>query len=163
MSVADEIQKLHDLHAAGQLTDAELAAAKARVLNGSPLAGVWPQASADPELRRKEENNWAVLLHLSQFLGYTAVPFIGLAAPIVIWLLMKEQYPALDVHGKNVANWILSSLLYGVIGALSLIIVIGIPILIAVVIMGIIFPIIGAVEASRGNAWKYPLTIEFIR
>ena len=33
-SVADDLQKLADLHAGGQLTDAEFAAAKARLLNG---------------------------------------------------------------------------------------------------------------------------------
>ncbi|MDP1799146.1 MAG: DUF4870 domain-containing protein [Planctomycetaceae bacterium] len=163
MSVADEIQKLHDLHAAGQLTDAELAAAKAKVLNGSPLSGVWPQASVDPVARQKEENNWAMILHLSQLLGYSAAPVVGLAAPIVIWLLMKEQYPGLDAHGKNIANWILSSLLYTVIAGISLFIFIGFLLLPAVIIMGIVFPIIGGVEASRGKVWKYPLTIEFIR
>lgn len=163
MSVAEEIQKLHDLHAAGQLTDAELAAAKAKVLNGSPLSGLWPAASADPVSREREANNWAVILHLSQLLGFTAVPFIGLAAPIIIWLLMKEQYPGLDIHGKNVANWILSSLLYAVLAVLSLFIVIGIVLLPALFILGVVFPIIGAVEASRGKVWKYPLTIEFIK
>lgn len=163
MNVADEIQKLHDLHAAGQLTDAELAGAKAKVLNGSPLDGVWPKASDDPVARQREENNWAVILHLSQLLGFTAVPFIGLAAPIVIWLLLKEQYPGLDAHGKNVANWILSSLLYLVIASIALFFVVGIILIPAVLIMGVIFPIIGAVEASRGKVWKYPLTIEFLK
>lgn len=163
MSVADEIQKLHDLHAAGQLTDAELAAAKAKVLNGSPLSGVWPQASADPEARQREENNWAVVLHLSQLLGLTAAPVVGLAAPIVIWLLMKEQYPGLDAHGKSVTNWILSSLLYAVICVASLFVFVGFVLLPALVLMGIIFPIIGAMEASRGKVWKYPLTIEFMK
>ncbi len=163
MSVADEIQKLHDLHAAGQLTDAELATAKAKVLNGSSLSGIWPQPSADPIVREKEENNWGMILHLSQLLGLTAAPVVGLAAPIVIWLLMKEQYPGLDVHGKNVANWILSSLLYAVIGVASIFVGIGFILLVALYFMGIIFPIIGGIEASRGKVWKYPLTIEFLK
>lgn len=163
MSVADEIQKLNDLHASGQLTDEEFAAAKAKVLNKSPLSGMWPQASVDPEARQREENNWAMLLHLSQLLGLTAAPVVGLAAPIVIWLLLKEQYPGLDAHGKNVTNWILSSLLYAVISALSIFVLIGIVLLPVVLILGIVFPIIGGIEASRGKVWKYPLTIEFLR
>ncbi len=163
MSIADELQKLQDLHAAGQLTDAELAAAKAKVLNGSSLGGFWPQASAEPAARQKEENNWAVLLHLSQLLGFTALPFVGLAAPIVIWLLLKEQYPGLDAHGKNVLNWILSSLIYATVSALLIIAVVGIVLLPVIVILGIVFPILAAVKASQGIVWKYPLTIEFFR
>lgn len=163
MSIADELQKLQDLHAAGQLTDAELAAAKAKVLNGSPLGGLWPAASTEPEARLKEENNWAVILHLSQLLGFTALPFVGLAAPIVIWLLMKEQYPGLDAHGKNVLNWILSSLIYAVICALSIMVFVGIFLLPVLIVLGIVFPILAAVKASQGMAWKYPLTIEFFK
>lgn len=162
MSVADELQKLHDLHAAGQLTDAELATAKAKVLNGSPLSGVWPVASMDPVSRQKEEQNWAVILHLSQLLGYSVAPVVGLAAPIVIWLLLKEQYPGLDVHGKNVANWILSNVLYAFITGISIFIFIGFVLFPVVIILGVVFPIIGAIEASRGKAWRYPLTIQFI-
>lgn len=163
MSIADELQKLQDLHAAGQLTDAELAAAKAKVLNGSPLSGVWPQASVEPLARQREENNWAVILHLSRFLGYTAVPVLGLAAPILIWLMMKQQYPGLDAHGKNAVNWMLSDLLYLFAAGLLVLVGIGLLLLPVVLILGIVFPIVAAVKASQGIAWKYPLTIEFLK
>ncbi|HWW69998.1 MAG TPA: SHOCT domain-containing protein, partial [Duganella sp.] len=36
MSVAEEIKRLHELHQAGALTDAEFAAAKARLLDSEP-------------------------------------------------------------------------------------------------------------------------------
>lgn len=162
MSIADEIQKLQDLHAAGHLTDAELAAAKAKLLNGSPMSGLWPQASSEPLARQREENNWAVILHLSQLLGY-AVVVVGFVAPIIVWVLMKDQYPGIDTHGKNVVNWILSSLIYGVVCAASLLIGIGFILLPVLVLLGIIFPIIGAVKASQGIVWKYPLTIDFLK
>jgi uncharacterized protein len=132
------------------------------VLNGSSLSGVWPQASTEPLARQREENNWAVILHLSQLLGY-AVVIVGFVAPILIWMFMKDQYPGLDAHGKNVVNWILSSLIYGVVCAASLIIGIGFILLPVLVILGIIFPILGAVKASQGIVWKYPMTIEFLK
>ena len=143
-------------------SDAELAAAKAKLLNGSPMSGLWPQASTEPLARQQEENNWAVILHLSQFLGYLVV-IVGFVAPILIWMLMKNQYPGLDAHGKNVMNWILSSLIYVMIGFLTALLGIGIIVLIALGVVGIVFPIVGAVKASQGIAWKYPLTIEFLK
>ncbi len=112
--------------------------------------------------RQREENNWATILHLSQLLGY-AVVVVGFVAPIIIWMVMKDQYPGIDAHGKNVVNWILSSLIYGVIGVLSLIVGVGFVILLALLVLGIVFPIIGAMKASQGIVWKYPLTIEFLK
>ena len=35
--------------------------------------------------------------------------------------------------------------------------------MLALVIMGIIFPIMGAVKANNGELWEYPLTIKFIK
>jgi uncharacterized Tic20 family protein len=33
----------------------------------------------------------------------------------------------------------------------------------AVIVCGVVFPIIAGVKASNGEVWKYPLTIEFIK
>ena len=61
----------------------------------------------------KETRNWAMFLHLSLLSGFL-IPFAGLIAPIVIWQLKKEEMPEIDAHGKMVANFILSMLIYGV-------------------------------------------------
>lgn len=81
--------------------------------------------------------------------------------PIVIWQVMKVDSPEIDEHGRVVTNWIISHLLY-IIGAVLLAFVgIGIPILIVLGILGIVFPIIGAIRAAEGRCWNYPLTISF--
>jgi uncharacterized Tic20 family protein len=105
---------------------------------------------------------WALFLHLSQFAGYI-VPFAGWIVPILIWQLKKQEMPALDPHGKVVVNWILSQLIYGAIAGILIFVIIGIPLLIALAAIGIIFPIIGAVKADNGIVWKYPLSIEFFK
>jgi len=48
MIVSDEIERLHALHQAGALTDAEFAQAKARLLNGVTLDKTPPFAAAPP-------------------------------------------------------------------------------------------------------------------
>lgn len=105
---------------------------------------------------------WAVILHLSQFAVYI-VPLAGLLAPILIWQLKKDDVPGLDEHGKNIANWMLSAFIYGIVSGLLTIILIGIVGLIAIAIMAVVFPIVGAIKANDGVAWKYPLSIAFFK
>jgi len=103
-----------------------------------------------------------MFLHFSLLSGYL-IPFAGLIAPIVIWQLKKEEMPDMDAHGKMVLNFILSMLIYGVISFLLLFVFIGLFLMIALGIIGIVFPIIGGIKANSGVLWKYPLTLELIK
>jgi hypothetical protein len=69
----------------------------------------------------------------------------------------------LDAHGKVVLNWVLSALIYFLVAALLTLIVIGIPALIALVMLVVVFPIIGGVKAGNGELWQYPLSIGFLK
>ena len=111
-----------------------------------------------------KENQWAMALHLSQLAHFVViVPFAGFIAPILIWQLKKGEFPGLDVHGKIVVNWLISALIYGAVSALLLIVLIGIPLLVVLGILGIVFPIIGGIKANNGETWKYPLSISFLK
>lgn len=113
-------------------------------------------------LQTNDEKQMGMFLHLSQLLGFI-IPFGGLAAPILLWQLNKEKIPALDAHGKMVANWIISSVIYFAVSAVLCLILIGFLGILAVIIMGIVFPIIGGVKANNGELWEYPLTIKFLK
>lgn len=163
MSIADEIAKLEELHRSGALSDREFADAKNKLIHpvGSAFSG-WSGGSAlDGEVAEQRTRTWAMLVHLSQLLGYTALPVLGLAAPILIWQLMKGSLPGIDEHGKIVVNWMISSFIYLVIFAILSIVFVGIPFLIALLIAMVVFPIIGGLKANNGEAWKYPLSITF--
>lgn len=103
---------------------------------------------------------WGMILHLSMLLG-VALPLVGFVAPIVIWQVKKQSIPGIDEHGRAAVNWMLSSLIYAVIGGLLVLLVIGIPLLILLGILGVVFPIIAGIKASDGQAWRYPLSIPF--
>ena len=103
-----------------------------------------------------------MLLHLSVFLGYV-IPFGGLIAPILIWQLKKEQFPDLDQHGKMVVNFIISMLIYSVVAFILTFVFIGIFVGLALMIMGVAFPIIGAIKANNGEFWKYPLILQLLK
>ncbi|MEM1368928.1 MAG: DUF4870 domain-containing protein [Cyanobacteria bacterium P01_H01_bin.15] len=108
----------------------------------------------------QDENTrqWAMLIHISQLAG-VVVPIAGLVIPIVIWQIKKEEMPELDLHGKIVANWMISELIYFIICGVLLFVLIGFLLFIPLGIVAIVFPIIGALKAKEGRAWKYPLSI----
>jgi uncharacterized Tic20 family protein len=112
--------------------------------------------------QNKEECNWGMWLHPAQ-LANCLVPLAGLVAPIAIWQLKKDQFPSLDVHGKNVVNWMISSAIYAFVGLILMFVFVGFFVLLAVAVCGVVFPIIGGIKANNGDAWKYPLTISFLK
>jgi uncharacterized Tic20 family protein len=113
-------------------------------------------------LQTPEQKQTGMFLHLSQLLNFI-VPFGGVIAPILIWQMKKDEMPTLDAHGKMVANWLISALIYGAVSFVLTFILIGILGFIALGIMGIVFPIIGGIKANNGEFWEYPLTIKFLK
>ena len=109
-----------------------------------------------------DDRQWAMFLHLSQLAGFV-VPLAGWVLPIVIWQMKKAEIPELDAHGKVVANWLISELIYAVVASVLIFLLVGIPILIVLGIIGVVFPIIGAIKANNGQLWKYPLSIPFLK
>ena len=160
MNIADELQKLQQLHQSGAITDDEFAKAKARLFDSPVSSGSGaPVVAVDPEQQTRQ---WATFLHFSQLAGVVTFG-VGLIVPIIIWQVKKIELPGIDVHGKIVANWILSEILYGVVCSLLICLWVGLPFLAALVILAIVFPIIGGIKANNGETWKYPLSIPFFR
>jgi uncharacterized protein len=179
MNLPDELERLHHLHQSGALTAEEFAQAKSSLLNGQPARGPQPSPAyaptggvpptplpLDPARMEQETRQWAMFLHLSLLLGLV-VPVLGWVVPILIWQLRKPELPDLDIHGKLALNWMISSLIYAVgsmvVSMTGIGLVIGIPVAIALVIVNVIFPILAGIKANEGQAWKYPLSIEFLK
>jgi len=155
MNTSDEIKRLHELRQSGALTQDEFDKAKAQLLNTLPPVN----STADLEQQTRQ---WAMFIHLSSLMGLI-VPLAGMIVPIILWQIKKTELPGIDVHGKIVANWIISSLIYAVICGVLIFVLIGIPLLFALCIVGIVFPIIGGIKASNGEVWNYPLSIQFFK
>lgn len=163
--ISDEIERLRQLRDSGALSEQEFQQAKQRVLNGnpqaafvgSPLPQVTPGATAVTVCGLRP-NVYSALMHASQLLTWTV---LGTVAPLVMWIVGKDESVEVKRQGRIVINWMLSSLIYAVISGLACLIVIGIPMLIVLGALWILFPIIGAFQAAEGKYWKYPLSIEF--
>lgn len=167
MTLSEELERLHQLHQAGGLTDEEFAAAKARLLQENTRTSSSPLGTSRLRDRLHDGRFWAMLLHLSLLLNFL-VPAGGFIVPFLIWQLGKERFPELDQHGKNVVNFVLSYGIYTLaIFGLLMITVIG---LVAVpllwyMIMGILslFALFAAWSANQGRIWQYPLCFRFFK
>lgn len=71
--------------------------------------------------------------------------------------------PMVDMHGKEVINFQLSYTLWVFVSAMLIVLLIGIPLLIILLLVHVIFVLIGAIKADSGELYKYPLTIQFIK
>lgn len=103
-----------------------------------------------------------VWMHLSQFTAFLTL-CAGYILPILIWQLNKGTHPVIDKQGRIIANWIITSLIYDLIVILLCFFWIGFLVAPFLALAEVIFPIIGAVKASRGEVWDYPMNINFFK
>jgi uncharacterized protein len=105
---------------------------------------------------------WCVLAHASALVGFL-VPVAGhIVGPLIVWLAKRQDSPEIDAHGKESMNFQISMLIWNAISAILIIVVIGIPLLILLHFLNIIFVIVASIQASEGKLYRYPLAIRLI-
>ena len=161
MSAADEIEKLNNLRQSGAITDDEFQTAKARLLGHDGARGEPPKPLPSAPAVPLDENTWALLLHLSQLCGFL-IPFAGLVVPIILWQVKKNESALIDRHGRIVANWMITAFIAGIVFFCLSFVLIGIPLLVILGVLCVVFPIIGGIKASNGEFWSYPMSYRFL-
>lgn len=109
-----------------------------------------------------EERNWAAGCHLSAFAGFcTGIGFV--LGPLIVWLMKKDSSPFVSDQGKEALNFQITMLLLFIVSVFLIIVLIGIPMLIVLGILNIVFTIIAGVKASEGVAYRYPINFRLIK
>ncbi|AZJ36238.1 MULTISPECIES: DUF4870 domain-containing protein [Tenacibaculum] len=142
-------------------------------------------------MQHNNQNTNAFLIHISAFAGYL-FPLGSIITPLILWQTLKERSTFLDEHGKEAVNFNISYSLYifilglsfipfffgrifngfdgididfggyhghgGLFGIFGFASVVSIVALIKVALI-----IIAAMKANKGEMYKYPLTIKFIK
>ena len=103
-----------------------------------------------------DDKNMATIAHV---LGI----FTSFLGPLIIWMVKKEQSPFVDDQGKEALNFQLTLLIGYVVAAVTTIVCIGPFIAMGLSVVAIIFGIMGAVATNKGEAYRYPLNIRFIK
>ena len=151
MGKYDDLKALEELRERGAISEEEYQNEKNKILNSSGKKDLWGI----------EESQFLMFMHLSLFAGYL-IPLAGYALPIAMWLSFKDENANVNLHGKNILNFIISWAIYCSVAGILTIILIGLPILIALGITNVVFIILAAIKASAKEYWEYPLSIRFL-
>lgn len=110
-------------------------------------------------------NTWAMLCHLSGLTGYLGNGLGSIVAPLILWLIKKDEMPMVDYHGKEALNFNISvGIYYVVLGTFAFITFgLGIPLLLLLALFHIICVIQATIKANDGEAYRYPFCIRLVK
>lgn len=94
---------------------------------------------------------------------YVLSLFFPIIAPLIIWLLKKEESSFIDIHGKEYFNFFISYLIYSIVAGILTMVIIGIFLLWVLGIAALIFSIIAAVKAYEGKEYRFPWIFRLIK
>jgi uncharacterized Tic20 family protein len=106
------------------------------------------------ETSREDQRTYAIFTHLIGLASLLDLFLAGLIGTVVMWQIKARESDFLDDHGREAVNFQLSLLLYSIASFGVLIPV--------VFVLRLIGCIRGAIAASRGEYYRYPMCIRFI-
>lgn len=112
-----------------------------------------PSESTSPS---KDALNLAVLCHI---LGF----FTSILGPLILWMMKKDTDAYVEHHGREALNFQIMLLIGYVVGGILTFLCIGFVILAAAWIADLVFSILAAVAASKGQRYRYPVSIRLIQ
>ncbi len=103
----------------------------------------------------QDDRTMAMLAHLLAI-------FTSFVGPLIIWLLKKDTSPFVDDQGKEALNFQITLLIGHMIAGALWLVCIGAFITAGLGIVGLIFCILAAVAANKGEAYRYPVALRLI-
>lgn len=100
-----------------------------------------------------DEKTLALLSHVLTF-------FFGFVAPLVIYLVKKDESPFVAAHAKESLNF---QITITIVAILLIITVIGILLLWIIVLIALALVIVATIKASEGKLYRYPATLRLIK
>ena len=113
--------------------------------------------NSDIEVRR-----WAAATHIAAVAGYI-IPFGNIIGPLLVWQLKKEDGQLIDDQGKESVNFQITVSIAMLVSAFLTLILIGFLLIFVIGLGALILVVIAAIKANDGEAYRYPLTLRFIK
>jgi uncharacterized Tic20 family protein len=112
--------------------------------------------AAQPTMSPADEKMWATLTHVGGILFYWLVPLIA-------YLVLKDRGPFVRWHTRQALNFHITLVLAYAAGFVLSLVLVGYLVLLAAGIVQIVLGIVAAVAANRGEFYRIPLAIEFVK
>ncbi len=115
-----------------------------------------PSEAAQPQEISQDSKNLAMLCHLLGLL----TNFLG---PLILWLVKKDEDAFVDEQGKEALNFQITMMIAGVVAGLTAAFCVGIIIGAVAAIADLVFSIMACVAASKGQHYRYPVSIRLVK
>ncbi len=122
------------------------------------MSAMPPPASpyqAPTPMNPSDEKLWATLIHIGGIL-------FGFLPALIGYLVLKDRGPFIRAHTATALNFQITLLIAYVVGGILTLVLVGFLVLFAAWILTIVFGIMAALAANKGEYYTYPLTIKFI-
>jgi len=107
------------------------------------------------QLSPSDEKLWATLVHLGGIFFHFLPALIG-------YFVLRDRGPFIREHTRAALNFQLTVLLGYITGVFTLWIVVGFVIVMAVAVLDIVFSILAAIAANRGELYTYRVALKFV-
>ena len=156
-----------------------------------PTSANVPERPAGPvygEIWQPEERNWAMLVHLSALTSFVTSGAGGILGPLIVWLVFRGKSDMVNFHGKKALNFQISFLIYFIILFIAMIpffivgiiagenekivagfwatlilLLVALFLMFVLAILSLVWTIVAAVRANRGDPPGYILAIPFLK
>lgn len=108
-----------------------------------------------------EERNWALAAHIGSLVA--AWVAMGFLCPLIILLTKGNESPFVRRHAVESLNFQITLLIYLLVSFLLFFVLIGFVLIAVVGVFALVVIITATMAASRGEDYRYPLTIRLVR
>ncbi|MDX1530284.1 MAG: DUF4870 domain-containing protein [Rhodothermales bacterium] len=116
-----------------------------------------------PSRPSEDARNWAMIIHLSALVGFLGNGIGFLAAPLIIWLVKRDEDPFIDEQGKEALNFQITMAILWIVAVILVFVLVGIFCLLPLALLELVLPIVAGLRAREGESYRYPFTIRFIQ
>jgi len=102
-----------------------------------------------------DEKNLAMLSHLGGTL-FTVFP------SLIIWLVKRDDSPYINEQAREALNFQITVLIAQMISAVLVVILIGALLMGVIWLLNLIFCVLAAIAASKGENYRYPFTLRLL-
>lgn len=102
-----------------------------------------------------DDKTLAVITHLLPFVS-------GLLGPLIVYLIKRDESDYIRHHAAEALNFQLTLIVATIVSFVLILVLIGLLLLLIIGIGALILSIVAAFAASRGEWYRYPMTIRFV-
>jgi len=110
----------------------------------------------------QDDRTWGMLAHLSAFVG-VLIPIGSVIAPLVIWLVKKDQSLFVAENAKEALNFNITVAIAIVASWALALIFIGILMFGVVVLYWLVMTILASIKANEGNVYRYGISLRLVK